>query len=593
MRTSLQVLAAAAVLAGLTVITGSQLNRATGTTAPQPTPKVAAVQAASRRASAASQSSAVRLANRTALQKINRSAASLVAPPEVSPYPDRLSDSGDIVANGVHYPLRQYHAAMTVNDPSASQWWVSQTGLPAAWDYGSGSGTKIAVIDTGFALQHEELSGRWLDNPGESGTTTKEAPSRLNCTDQGKPLNQSCNLIDDNGDGIVDNESGPTTIENPSWLNCTARGLPLDKSCNGIDDDGNGFIDDYRGWDFNSGDASVQAGEINPKGQAVFHGTAVSGMAAATGNNNLGIAGVSWGTKILPLQALDDDGSGNTLTIARAIRYAADRGVDVISMSLGSTAEDPYLRQAIDYAIGKGAVVVAAAGNESASQLDYPARYPEVVGVGAENPDGSIASFSNSGDTLDIIAPGSGLTLPIWSQSSGTNAYGSNLAGTSFATPFVSGLLANARAKQPNASWGELVGLLLQTADHRTLTASSPRSNALGFGVVRADAYMARLSNPYSQQVRYYFGSDTSNSLGSASASSCTNGQYGTAPFYEVHNSSTPSFTTSDLTAWQQQSQGASVTQRGYICVGLPTDSISTPRLIDPIREFLNLSSKG
>ena len=241
-----------------------------------------------------------------------------------------------ITESGEVFPLRTYKT-LTVNDPSGNQWWTSGTGLNTAWSIGSGSyQTVVAVIDTGFGLKHEEFTNRWATNENEQGVTFNQMPSNLNCSDRVLPLDKSCNLIDDNFDGIVDNETGSTTKENPSKLNCTDLGIELDKSCNLIDDDSNGYIDDVTGWDFANYDANVQAGEINPDGEGTSHGTEVTGILAATGNNNKGIAGIDWSTKILPIQAIDDDSYGNTLTVARAIYYATNRGADIISLSLGT-----------------------------------------------------------------------------------------------------------------------------------------------------------------------------------------------------------------------------------------------------------------
>lgn len=468
-------------------------------------------------------------------------------------YPERkISDSTFAVGNKL-YPLRKYKALISPNDTSAAQWWVTQTGLPGSWDYGTGINTKIAIIDTGFALQHEEFAGRWLDNNGESGSTANE---------------------------------------NPTLPNCSSRGLAINKSCNAIDDDNNGFVDDFRGWDFESDDASPQAGEVNSTGSAVSHGSSVAGVAAATGNNSTGIAGVSWGAKILPLQALSDNGTGDTLGIARAIRYAADRGVDVINLSLGSNEEDSYMRQAVQYALERGVIVVAAAGNDGCNCMSYPAQYPEVVAVGASSPNGAVTSFSSYGDTLDIVAPGSGIKAPAWSSASPTNSYAQNLAGTSFSSPFISGLLANARAKQPNATWGQLLNAMLQSADHRGQTPAAPRSNTAGFGFVKADTFMARLSNPHNQLIRYSFGLNSADALGSPTAMDCGTSLFPSAPFYSIKNGNTAYYTVSELTAVIQRNNGASVSQKGYVCTGLPTDQVSISRRIDPLRELSNDTTK-
>lgn len=465
---------------------------------------------------------------------------------------ERINDQ-TFKAGGKTYPLRTYKTLAIPNDPNATQWWTTSTGLPTAWGYSTGTGARIAIIDTGFALAHEEFAGRWLTNSGEQGATLSEASSGQNCTN---------------------------------------RSLPLNKSCNGLDDDDNGFVDDVTGWDFYSDTANVQAGKTNPSGSAVSHGTGVAGVAAATGNNGVGIAGVSWNAKILPLQAMSDDGVGDTLTIARAIMYATDRGVNVINMSLGSDQPDDYLRGAIQYAIEHNVILVAAAGNDGCDCMVYPARYPEVVGVGAVTSAGLAASFSSYGTSLDVLAPGSGIRTTAWSAASPTNTYNANVAGTSFAAPFVSGLLANAVAIQPNATWGELVHTMLSQADHKTLTAASPYSTTLGTGVVLAGAYMQRLGTPLAESVRYDLSLYNADALDAVSAKQCAT-DFPTAPFYEVKTATSTFYTISPLEAAKQQALASTVTQKGYVCTHLPTDTVGTvSRLINSTLEFSNTTAR-
>jgi hypothetical protein len=411
--------------------------------------------------------------------------------------------------SGVTYPLRAYKT-VSVNDPTGTQWWTTNTGLDSAWTIGAGTRqTTVAMIDTGFALNHEEFAGRWSTNGGERGPTANENPSQRNCTDRGLALDESCNLIDDDHDGVVDNESGPTTVENPSRLNCTDRGLALNKSCNLIDDDGNGYADDVTGWDFANGDPNVQAGETDPSGSSTEHGTETTGILAATGNNGKGIAGVNWQTKILPIQAIDDDGNGDTLTVGHAIYYAANMGVDVISISLGSSLSDPYVRQAVQYALDKGSLVVAAAGNDGCDCMLYPANYPEVFAVGADNSSNQRSSFSSYGANLDILAPGENITAPTWSSGNPTSLYASGVAGTSFAAPYISGLLSLARSHQPNATWGELTNSLLANANHTGLTTSNPFSAPIGSGYAKANSYLSRVITPTTPGMRYEFTTST------------------------------------------------------------------------------------
>lgn len=496
-------------------------------------------------------------------------------------------------ASGESFPLRTYKP-LSVNDPAGQQWWTSSTGLDTAWNIGPGPRqTVVAVIDTGFALQHEEFTNRWAINNGEQGSTTSEAPSKLNCTSRGLPISQSCNLIDENFDGTVDNETGPATTENPSQLNCSNAGLPLNKSCNMVDDDNNGYVDDVTGWDFAHFDASVQAGQVNPDGDGTRHGTAVAGVLAATGNNNKGIAGVNWTTKILPLQAIDDNSYGNTLTVARAIYYAADRGVDVINLSLGSANEDSYLRQAIHYALDRNVIVVAASGNDGCDCISYPARYPEVVAVGAHNQSGSPATFSSYGAELDMLAPGENITTPSWSKTLPSTGYTTNMAGTSFAAPYVSGLLSLARSHQPTAQWSELFNVLLATANHGNLTTINSFSSQIGSGYAQANSFITRLTTPDTPLIRYAFRpTPIKSTLSSFLSYQCmSTNDFPTAPLYEIASASSIFYTIDALERVRATNRGDSVTYIARVCVGLPTDAPSTIRRINLLSEIKNIQN--
>lgn len=497
--------------------------------------------------------------------------------------------NGQIIASdGKSYPVRIYKPTLAPNDPGANQWWVGNTGLGTAWDFGAGNkSTIVAIIDTGFALNHEELTNRWHINSGESGLTASEAPNKLNCSDRALALNQSCNLIDDNYDGVVDNENGATFVQNPSKLNCSAQNKSINKTCNNIDDDNNGLIDDSSGWDFANFDSSVQAGEINPSGDGTRHATMVSGVLAATGNNGKGIAGVNWTTKILPMQALDDDGYGDTLTVSRAIRYAADQKADVISISLGTPYEDSYLRQAISYAINKGSVVVASSGNDGCECIAYPARFPEVIAVGASTPDGTWAGFSSYGTELDILAPGISINTTSWSSNNPTSTYTSGVAGTSFSAPYVSGMLALSKSHQPSASWGELTAALLSESDHKTLDSSNPRANNMGFGFVRADKALARLIAPARPTIRYNLGPITStDTLDSTRIFQCQSSDYPTTMLYELKKNGQVRFSSSLFNLLNSTIAGWTVRNLGYKCTGLPLDEPQSTRHINLLTEI-------
>jgi len=183
------------------------------------------------------------------------------------------------------------------------------------------------------------------------------------------------------------------------------------------------------------------------------HGTHVAGVAAASANAT-GISGVAYCAKILVVRALDctlgGTCPGTFEDIADGVVWAADAGADVINLSLGGPTPSSLVRDAIQYAMQGGAAVVAASGNDGLTELSYPARFAEVIAVGATDEADHVAAFSNSGPELDVVAPGVG----IYSAVPGP-AY-EPLDGTSMAAPFVSGLAALLLARSPSISPLEL-----------------------------------------------------------------------------------------------------------------------------------------
>jgi len=154
-------------------------------------------------------------------------------------------------------------------------------------------------------------------------------------------------------------------------------------------------------------------------------------------NNDIGVVGVAPKAKIMPVKVLGDDGNGNLLNVAKGIRWAADQGVDFISMSLGAPVAVQQVRKAIQYAATKGAVCFVAAGNAGdTKEVFYPANYPETIAIGAINNRMDRAVFSNTGRNLDFMAPGVDIfsTVP-------DNWY-ATLSGTSMAQPFACGVAA-------------------------------------------------------------------------------------------------------------------------------------------------------
>jgi len=143
------------------------------------------------------------------------------------------------------------------------------------------------------------------------------------------------------------------------------------------------------------------------------HGTFVAGTIAEATNNAYGLTGLAYGTRIMPVRVLNNQGEGEASTIAAGVRFAVRHGAQVINLSLefspGVTAEDiPELIEALRYARRRGVVVVAAAGNEGHATIAYPARAPDVIAVGATTEHGCLAAYSNDGTGLTLVAPGGG-----------------------------------------------------------------------------------------------------------------------------------------------------------------------------------------
>lgn len=178
------------------------------------------------------------------------------------------------------------------------------------------------------------------------------------------------------------------------------------------------------------------------------HGTHVAGIAAATGNNAQGIAGIAWEVRILPIRVLGEDCAGSFVSVAEGILGAVERGAKVINLSLGSGLSSHLLESATFYAYTHGAALIAAAGNNGGPVL-YPARYSWVLAVGATDSNDNRTSYSAYGSELDLMAPGEDIlsTLPLYSHFFYHTFFGKQtaydtLSGTSMAAPHVAGAAA-------------------------------------------------------------------------------------------------------------------------------------------------------
>lgn len=178
------------------------------------------------------------------------------------------------------------------------------------------------------------------------------------------------------------------------------------------------------------------------------HGTAVASIAAASGNNSIGMSGVIWDAKIMPVRILDNEGVGEVSKIKAAIRFAADHGANIINLSVVSNSYDDSLTESIDYAYGKGALIVAAAGNDGVNLTDYP-RSPInndgdrniILGVGAVNSADQKFAQSNCGKGVDISVPGTNILGAYYNKTKNTSEY-EFVSGTSASAAIVSGAAA-------------------------------------------------------------------------------------------------------------------------------------------------------
>jgi predicted outer membrane repeat protein len=319
-----------------------------------------------------------------------------------------------------------------------NQWHLDVIRAPEAWYYADKTGDPniiVAVLDTGVDIDHPDLVNNIWTNPNED------------------PYND-------------------------------------------FDDDGNGLTDDVHGWDF-YGD--------NPDVNGDSHGTKCAGLIAAHGNNNeTGVTGVTWNCKIMPIRILGsklingDRLQATAKEKAAAIRYAARSGADILNISWGGT-KIPYIGSAIkDITVeggigrnGKGCIVFGASGNSGGS-VRYPAKYQEVIAVGAIDVNDVVWNYSCHGSELDIVAP-SGCSekevcetiYGLWTTSN-DGGYTDTMDGTSAACPIVAGVAALILSVDPNLKNSEVRNILLHSA--RDLDPPG-WDEYYGFGCV--DAYAA------------------------------------------------------------------------------------------------------
>jgi len=189
------------------------------------------------------------------------------------------------------------------------------------------------------------------------------------------------------------------------------------------------------------------------------HGTNMAGIIGAVANNGIGVAGVAWAAKIMPVKVSYPSGAAADGNVAAGIVWAADHGATVISISLSAAIDGRVLQKAVDYATTRDVVVVAAAGNSHSNVPEFPAACRGVVAVGATDTAGHRTPFSNHGRWVDVNAPGVGILT------TGTNPTGfKSVSGTSAATALVAGVAVLLRTRYPQAGQAEIADRLRRSA---------------------------------------------------------------------------------------------------------------------------------
>jgi subtilisin family serine protease len=334
------------------------------------------------------------------------------------------------------------------------QWYMRQVHAPEAWAVTTGSRDLIvAVIDTGVDITHEDLrSNIW--------TNSKEVPG------------------------------------------------------NGVDDDNNGYVDDVHGWNYVTKTPDVRPVYLADQyDEAWSHGTLVASLLGAKGDNDIGIAGMVWNVKILPLVVLDGNGEGSVDDILSAIRYAVSQGASVINLSLTSYDEDPRLDELVRNVSAAGVVLVAATGNGedlSGINIDTLPTYPacsdaddakeSVLGVSGTDTLDQRAPYANFGKRCtDISAPAQDLfgarpSYPRVGETTSTvSGYVGDMVGTSLAAPLVSGVAALLKSAHPSWTAAQIREQIERTADPIDGSASTLHGGALGFGRLNAGRALTEL----------------------------------------------------------------------------------------------------
>jgi subtilisin family serine protease len=212
------------------------------------------------------------------------------------------------------------------------------------------------------------------------------------------------------------------------------------------------------------------------------HGTHVAGIIAAALDNGQGVAGVCPYCRLMPLKVLNENNIGSWSQLAQGIIYAVDNGARILNLSLGTVVASDTLAEAVEYAVGHGVIVVAAAGNYASDAPFYPAALDGVIAVGATTQSGTRWAKSDFGDYIDLVAPGHLIYSTYFDLNNLYHGY-TYMNGTSMAAPFVSGVAGLLLSIAPNLSAGDVLEAMILGADDLGPTG---RDADFGYGRVNA-----------------------------------------------------------------------------------------------------------
>ena len=310
----------------------------------------------------------------------------------------------DNLNNVVEYIVPNYiykieNSNITNDSRINEQWALQKLNAGKLWEYATGKGIVVGVIDTGIDWQHQDMKNQLWINKSE----------------------------DLNNNGVFD-----------SWsVNEVRDGIKGD--LDNIDNDNNGFVDDVIGYDFVD-QFTFNFGDYRDYDPIPFdengHGTNVSSVINAENNNNFGISGLAINSKIITARAFDATGSGESDDIAASIIYCALNGAKVLNFSFGERFKSPIIEDAVKFAASKGCIMVSSSGNNNWWFEHYPSDLKEVLSVGSSTIEDNKDSFSNYGSFVDVLAPGNRILV-----ATPNNGFKFS-SGTSLSSPYVVSLVA-------------------------------------------------------------------------------------------------------------------------------------------------------